>query len=67
MDPELFEELTELIARWNELADQARTQAEMRPNSTYDGYMLGLELATDDLTRILGKKLRRVQSHEFDN
>jgi len=59
MNPELFQELTELLSRWNELANHARIQAEARPNSTYDGYMLGLEIASDDLTRVLGKTLKQ--------
>ena len=58
MDPELIQELTELLARWDAMAKHARVQAEAHPNSTYDGYMLGLEIAADDLTRIMGKTLK---------
>ncbi len=70
MDPELYQELTELLTRWNELAQHARVRAQSQPNSTYDGYMLGLEIAADDLTRVMGqllkeKNLQRVR--EFDN
>lgn len=68
MEPELFNELTELLGRWNELAQHARTRAQAHPNGTYDGYMLGLEVATDDLTRVLGRMLKQQgEVCEFDN
>lgn len=67
MTPELLQELTELLTRWQELADHARVQAEARPNSTYDGYMLGLEIASDDLTRVMGKVLKQRPPVEVDN
>jgi hypothetical protein len=68
MEPELFRELTELLTRWNELAQHAHARAQSQPNSTYDGYMLGLEVAADDLTRVIGQVMK--QQHavlEFDN
>ncbi len=67
MEPELVKELTELLTRWHELAHQARVRAESHPNGTYDGYMLGLEIAADDLTRVLGKALRQQPVRETDN
>ncbi len=67
MEPELFRELTELIRRWDELAEHARTRAQAHPNGTYDGYMLGLEVATDDLTRVLGQVMKEREVLEYDN
>ena len=67
MNPELFQELSELLSRWRKLAHHARVQAEANPNSTYDGYMLGLEIASDDLTRALGKTLKRQPPVKVDN
>jgi hypothetical protein len=67
MNPELYLELSELLSRWKELAKHARAQAEARPNSTYDGYMLGLEIASDDLTRVLGSTLKQRPMVEIDN
>lgn len=67
MQPELVNELIELLDRWQALAEQARLRAEARPNPTYDGYTLGLEIAADDLTRVLGKVLKESQVREFDN
>ena len=67
MNPELFQELAELLSRWKEMANHARIQAEVHPNSTYDGYMLGLEIASDDLTRVLGKTLKQRSPVEIDN
>lgn len=68
MEPELFNELTELLSRWNELAQHARARAQAHPNGTYDGYMLGLEVATDDLTRVLGRILKQQgEVCEYDN
>ncbi|MAS36495.1 MAG: hypothetical protein CL610_21000 [Anaerolineaceae bacterium] len=67
MDPDLLKELTELLARWHELAHQARVRAQSHPNGTYDGYMLGLEIAADDLTRVIGQTLKEHEVHESDN
>ncbi|MBZ0303180.1 MAG: hypothetical protein K8J31_25760 [Anaerolineae bacterium] len=67
MEPELFNELTELLARWQELAQHARGRAQSHPNGTYDGYMLGLEIASDDLTRVLGKALKEHERLAADN
>lgn len=67
MEPELLKELTELLTRWHELAHQARVRAESHPNGTYDGYMLGLEIAADDLTRVVGKSLKQRPVSESDN
>jgi hypothetical protein len=67
MEPELLKELTELLTRWHELAQHARVRAQSHPNGTYDGYMLGLEIAADDLTRVLGKTLKEQRVHEADN
>jgi hypothetical protein len=67
MTPELFQELSELLSRWKALANHARAQAEARPNSTYDGYMLGLEIASDDLTRTLSKTLKQCPTVKVDN
>jgi len=67
MEPELFRELTELLKRWDELAQHARARAQAHPNGTYDGYMLGLEVATDDLTRVLGQALKEREVCEYDN
>lgn len=62
MESELINELTELLTRWDAMARHARVQAEARSDSTFDGYLLGLEVATDDLTRILGKALKPRQT-----
>ncbi len=67
MDSGLYTELTELLARWHELAQHARVRAQSNPNGTYDGYMLGLELAADDLTRVLGQTLKQQHTHKADN
>lgn len=67
MKPELFAELNILLTRWKELAQHARVQAEAHPNSTYDGYMLGLEIASDDLIRVLGESLKQHAPQESDN
>jgi hypothetical protein len=68
MDPEFFNELTDLLSRWNELAQHARARAQAQPNGTYDGYMLGLEVAADDLTRVLGTMLKQQREvFEYDN
>ena len=70
MDPEFYTELTELLTRWNELAQHARVRAQSNPSGTYDGYMLGLEIAADDLTRVMAQILKeQTQQHsrEFDN
>jgi hypothetical protein len=67
METGLYAELAELLARWHELAQHARVRAQHNPNGTYDGYMLGLELAADDLTRVLGQTLKQQQAHKADN
>lgn len=67
MDSSLYSELAELLARWQELAQHARVRAQSNPNGTYDGYMLGLELAADDLTRVLGQSLKQRQNHKADS
>ena len=67
MDPELLKELTELLSRWNELAEHASVRAQSHPNSTYDGYLLALEIAADDLTRVLGKTLKQREVKETNN
>lgn len=67
MDSGLINELTELLSRWHELAQHARVRAQSNPNGTYDGYMLGLELAADDLTRVLGQSLKQRESQKTDN
>jgi hypothetical protein len=68
MDSELFGELAELVARWHDLAHNAHNLAQSNPNDMYDGYMLGLEIAADDLTRVMGKILREQRAvAEFDN
>jgi hypothetical protein len=67
MDSGLYNELTELLARWHELAQHARVRAQSNPNGTYDGYMLGLELAADDVTRVLGQSLKQQHGQKADN
>ncbi len=67
MEPDLLRELTELLKRWHELSHHARVRAEAQPNSTYDGYMLALEIAADDLTRVMGKTMKRQKIQETDN
>lgn len=67
MDSSLYSELAELLARWQELAQHARVRAQSNPNGTYDGYMLGLELAADDLTRVLGQSLKQRHNHKADS